>query len=141
MGYCPFFFSKFESQYIKLYCDTEPGRHGLGDRPGRAAGAQRRAVARHDMAWSGWDMRARAMTRLTRAQGRATTRARDLAGEGVAIQTLYRGWGAALCCDTTCDTAAIRRLAPCDMLDSAHDTARGRDLCRDTILYRDWGRR
>ena len=42
MGYCPFFFffSKFESQYIKLYCNTGPGRHGLGDRPGRAAGAQ-----------------------------------------------------------------------------------------------------
>ena len=31
-------FSKFESQYSKLYCDTRPDRHSLGDRLGRAAG-------------------------------------------------------------------------------------------------------
>ena len=28
------FFSKCESQYSKLYCDTGFDRHGLGDRPG-----------------------------------------------------------------------------------------------------------
>ena len=38
MGHCPFF-SKFESHYSKLYCDTEPDRHGLGDRPGCVVGA------------------------------------------------------------------------------------------------------
>ena len=34
------FFSKCESQYSKLYCDTGLDRQGLGDGPGRAAGAQ-----------------------------------------------------------------------------------------------------
>ena len=33
-------FSKYESQYSKLYCDTGLDRHGLGDKPGRAAGVQ-----------------------------------------------------------------------------------------------------
>ena len=46
MGYCPF--SKFESRYSKLYCDTGPGRHGLGARQGRI-------VARHDTAQWGCD--------------------------------------------------------------------------------------
>ena len=36
LGYCPFFFSKCESQYSKLYCDTGLDRQGLGDGPGRA---------------------------------------------------------------------------------------------------------
>ena len=38
LGYCPKF-SKCESQYNKLYCGTGLDRHGLGDRPRRAAGA------------------------------------------------------------------------------------------------------
>ena len=42
LGYC-LIFSKCESQYCKLYCDTRLDRHGLGDRPGRARGAQGRA--------------------------------------------------------------------------------------------------
>ena len=40
MSYCPFFFSKCESQYNKLYYDTRLDRHGLGEWPGRAAGPQ-----------------------------------------------------------------------------------------------------
>ena len=36
-GLLPFFFSKCESQYS--YCDTGLDRQGLGDGPGRAAGA------------------------------------------------------------------------------------------------------
>ena len=43
------FFSKCESQYSKLYCDTELDKQGLGDRPGRAAGAR---MVVHDTA--GW---------------------------------------------------------------------------------------
>ena len=33
-------FSKFESQYNKLYCDIGLNRQALGDRPERAAGVQ-----------------------------------------------------------------------------------------------------
>ena len=40
-------FSKFESQYSKLYCDTGLDRHGLGDRPGHAAGAKGHARGVH----------------------------------------------------------------------------------------------
>ena len=45
------YFSKFESQYNKLYCDIGLDRHGLGDRPGTVASSQGSAVARQDMAW------------------------------------------------------------------------------------------
>ena len=50
---------------------------------------------------------------------------------GVAIQTLYRGWGGggALCRDTARDTAAIRHPAPCDMEQGHCDT---RCSARDT---------
>ena len=41
MGYCPFF-SKCESQYNKLYCDTGLDRQGLGDGPGGASSAHDR---------------------------------------------------------------------------------------------------
>ena len=81
-----------------------------------------------------------------------------LAGVGVAIQTLYRSWGVALCRDIARDTTAIRRPAPCDMAQgrcdkranardmaqgrcdkrsNSRNTARHRDLCRDTILCHD----
>ena len=43
MGYCPFFFSKCESQHSKMYCDTGLDRQGLGERPGHAAGARKGA--------------------------------------------------------------------------------------------------
>ena len=39
-------FSKCESQYCKLYCDTRLDRHALGDRPGRA----RARMVGHDTA-------------------------------------------------------------------------------------------
>ena len=39
------FFSKCESQYCKLYCDTGLDRHGLGDRTRRVAGAQGHALS------------------------------------------------------------------------------------------------
>ena len=78
MGYCPFF-SKFESQYSKLYCDIGPDRNDLGDRPGRAAGAQEpamvhRGTPRHGVVGLGhgpttWQERA--TTRSACAQGRA----------------------------------------------------------------------
>ena len=63
-------FSKFESQYNKLYCDTGLDRQGLGERPGRAAGAQGCARAysgtpRHGVVGLGHDPTtrpARAMT-------------------------------------------------------------------------------
>ena len=35
-------FSKCESQYSKLYCDTGLDKHGLGDRPGHAGACKRR---------------------------------------------------------------------------------------------------
>ena len=44
-------FSKFESQYNKLYCYTGLDRHGLGERPGRAGERKGRAVAFYDTAW------------------------------------------------------------------------------------------
>ena len=46
LAYCPFF-SKCESQYNKLYCDTGLDKQGLGDGPRRAAGTQGRARGAH----------------------------------------------------------------------------------------------
>ena len=84
MGYCPFFFSKCESQYNKLYCDTGLDRHGLGDKPGCAAGAQGRVRgvqgARrvgHDTA--GWAT-IQATTRPREATTQPAARSRGLAG-------------------------------------------------------------
>ena len=61
MGYCPF--SKFESRYSKLHCDTGPERHGLGARQ----------EARHGRAGAQWYATTRrkgAVTRPAHARGR-----------------------------------------------------------------------
>ena len=62
-----------------------------------------------------------------------STRALGQAGEGVAIQKLYCGWGQLLCRNMATIQAAIRRPMPyytvqerCDTRSSARDTARGR---------------
>ena len=102
MGYCPYF-SKFESQYSKLYCDIGLDRQGLGDGPGRAAGAQGRAAGAQGRA-AGAQGRAAAWPATIQpagprysprhGQGRprhGRRRARGLAGgECVTIQLLYR---------------------------------------------------
>ena len=87
-------FSKFESQYSKLYYDTGLDRHGLGDRLGHARarrGAQgqargRRGKPRHCVVGLGHGPAtrpARAMTLPARAQGHAIALARGawLVGE------------------------------------------------------------
>ena len=70
-GLLPKFFSKCESQYSKLYCDTRLDRQGLGDRPKHTAEAHKgRAGARivshdtgHDKAKGGHDTSGNARTR------------------------------------------------------------------------------
>ena len=52
MAYYPFF-SKCESQYSKLYCETGLDRHGFGDRPGCAVGVQgARRVGHYTTGWA-----------------------------------------------------------------------------------------
>ena len=82
IGYYPFF-SKCESQYIKLYCDIGLDRQGLGAQQARMVG--------HDTA--GWAT----IQPTTRPSARASGLA---GGECVTIQSLYRdrseglpGWG------------------------------------------------
>ena len=99
----------------------------------------------------------------TTRRGRVRTRLCDMASKGHDTtgprtrgmrqrERAWPGWwgsrdtnivsclGAALCRDTARDTAAIRRPTPCDTGGRVRNTERDRDLCRDTILYRDRGR-